>query len=192
MRACSSVSSDRPSQEWYPRHVRARGSRPSFPAHLSAVRRRRQSQRAKHGRNDAAAALDQLYATLDWSDLLADAVYLDRSDAHAVQQLADKIRAAGHVTVEDLQSCVEIFLVDDDMILKVRDTVSVARCKLLPRGCALMTRAVRLNMASCARASPVRAAHVRARFICTRRTFALVCPPGMWCVQQARPRQNLL
>ena len=36
-------------------------------------RRRRQSQRAKHGRNDAAAALDQLCAT-DWSDLLADAV----------------------------------------------------------------------------------------------------------------------
>ena len=156
--------------------------------------RRRQSQRAKPGRNDAAAALDQLYAT-DWSDLLADADYLDRSDAHAVQQLADKIRSAGHVTAEDVKSCVENFRVDDDMILKVRDVVSFARHKLLPRGCALMTPRGRAGrLAACARARAVarcasredvpavrlhsrafhvRAAHVRARFMCTRRTFAL-------------------
>ncbi len=56
----------------------------------SAVSLRRITGR---GRNDVTAALDELYAT-DWSDLLADAEYLDRSDAHAVQQLADKIRAA--------------------------------------------------------------------------------------------------
>ena len=68
-------------------------------------RRRRQSQRAKHGRNDAAAALDQLYAT-DWSDLLTEAEYLNRSDEHAVQQLPGKIRAAGHVTAEDVKSCI--------------------------------------------------------------------------------------
>ena len=101
-------------------------------------RRRRQSQCAKHGRNDAAAALDQLYAT-DWSDLLAaEAEYLNRSDEHAVQQLPDKIRAAGHVTAEDVKSCVEKFRVDDYMILKVRDIVSVARRNLLPRGRALL------------------------------------------------------
>jgi hypothetical protein len=46
-----------------------------------------------------------------------------------VQQLADKIRAAGHVTAEDVQSCVENFRVDDAMILKVRDIASVARRK---------------------------------------------------------------
>ena len=40
---------------------------------------------------------------------------------------------------EDVQSCVENFRVDDAMILKVRDTVSVARRKLLPRGFPLMT-----------------------------------------------------
>ena len=74
--------------------------------------------------------------------MLADAEYLDRSDEHAVQQLADKIRAAGHVTAEGVQSCVDFFRVDDDMILKVRDIVSVARRKLLPRGCALMTPCV--------------------------------------------------
>ncbi len=89
------------------------------------IDRRRQSQRAKHGRNDAAAALDLLYGT-DWSDFSADAEYLDRSNKQAGQQLADKIRAAGHVTAE---SCVENFRVDDDMILKARDIVSVARRK---------------------------------------------------------------
>ena len=54
-----------------------------------------------------------LYAT-DWSDLLADAEYLDRSNEQAVQQLADKIRAAAHDTADDVQSCVENFRVDDD------------------------------------------------------------------------------
>jgi len=49
-----------------------------------------------HWRNDAAAALDLLDAA-DWSDFLADAEFLDRSNKPAVQQLADKIRAAGHV-----------------------------------------------------------------------------------------------
>jgi Tfp pilus assembly protein PilW len=39
----------------------------------------------------------------------------------AVQLLADKIRAAGHVTAEDVKSCVEDSRVDDNMILKVRD-----------------------------------------------------------------------
>ena len=56
-------------------------------------RRRRQSQRTRPGRNGnggAAAALDQLYAT-DWSDLLADAEFLNRYDQHAVDQLAAKI-----------------------------------------------------------------------------------------------------
>ena len=60
---------------------------------------------------------------------MADAEYLDRSNKQAVQQLADKIRAAGHVTAEDVQSCVENFRVDDDLILKVRDIVPVARRK---------------------------------------------------------------
>ena len=87
-------------------------------------RRRRHSQRANQGLNDVAAALDLHYGT-DWSDLLGDAEFLDRTDEHAVQQLADKIRAAGHVAAEDAQSCVEDFRVDDDMILKVRDSVSV-------------------------------------------------------------------
>ena len=98
------------------------------------IDRRRQSQPA---RNDAAAALAKLYAT-DWSDLLTEAEYLNRSDEHAVQQLPDKIRAAGHVTAEDVKSCVEKIRVDDDMILKVRDIVSVARRNLLPRGRALL------------------------------------------------------
>jgi hypothetical protein len=62
----------------------------------------------------------------DWS---ADAEYLDHSNKQAVQQLADKIRAAGHVTAEDVLSRVCNFRVDDDMILKVRDIVSVARRK---------------------------------------------------------------
>ena len=146
-----------------------------------------------------------------------------------MQQLADKIRAAGHVTAEDVQSCVENFRVDDDaLILKVRDTVSVARRKLLPRGFALMTPRVvvpaacalllpaqmiaawlsaydaasrtprvvvpavwlhalthpmcELRCASCARS---RSLHVHAPGVRAR-------PPGMWCVQQARPRQKLL
>ena len=54
------------------------------------------TQSANHWRNDAAAALDLLDAA-DWSDFLADAEFLDRSNKPAVQQLADKIRAAGHV-----------------------------------------------------------------------------------------------
>ncbi len=67
--------------------------------------------------------------------MLADAEYLDRSDEHAVQQLADKIRAAGHVTAEDVQSCVENFRVDDDMILKVRAVWLHARahCRVVMR-----------------------------------------------------------
>ncbi len=71
--------------------------------------------------------------------MLADAEYLDRSNKQAVQQQVDKIRAAGHVTAEDVQSCVKIVRVDDDMILKVRDIVSVARRKCVPRGCARVT-----------------------------------------------------
>ncbi len=51
-----------------------------------------------------------------------------------------------------------------------------------PSGC----MRARVPCASCG----VQAAHVRARFTCTRRTFALVCPPGMRCVQQARPPQK--
>ena len=153
-------------------------------------RRRRHSQRANQGHNDVAAALDLLYST-DWSDLLGDAEFLDRTDEHAVQQLADKIRAAGHVTAEDAQSCVEDFRVDDDMILKVRDSVSVARRKLLQRGCALMTRRMPVPAVGL-HARSVQAAYVRARYMCTRRTFALLFPPGMWCVQHARPRQNVL
>jgi hypothetical protein len=54
------------------------------------------TQSANHWRNDAAAALDLLDAA-DWSDFLADAEFFDRSNKPAVQQLADKIRAAGHV-----------------------------------------------------------------------------------------------
>ncbi len=49
--------------------------------------------------------LTSVYDT-HWS---AKAENLDRTDEYAVQQLADKIRAAGHVTAEDVQSCVEIF-----------------------------------------------------------------------------------
>jgi hypothetical protein len=154
------------------------------------IDRRRQSQCAQPARNHAAAALAQLYA-MDWSNLLAEADCLDPSDQRAVQLLADKIRAAGHVTAEDVQSCIEDFRVDDNMILKVRDIVSVARRKLLPRGCARMTSrgragrlaaCARIPCASCARSRSfhVHASHVRAH------------PPGMWCVQQARPRQNLL
>ena len=86
------------------------------------------TQSANHWRNDAAAALDLLDAA-DWSDFLADAEFLDRSNKPAVQQLADKIRAAGHVTAEYVQSCVENVRVDDDLILKVRDIVPVARRK---------------------------------------------------------------
>ena len=71
-------------------------------------RRRRLSQCDNAAHNAAAAALAQLYA-MDWSNLLAEAEYLDRSDQHAVQLLADKIRAAGQVTAEDVQSCVEDF-----------------------------------------------------------------------------------
>ncbi len=135
-----------------------------------------------------------------------------------LQQLADKIRAAGHVAAEDVQSCVENFRVDDDVILKVRGIVSVARRKFVPRGCALMTPRVALpavwlharapgwwlcawggragRLAACARipcaSCGVQGAHVRARYICMRRTFALLFPAGLWCVQQARPRQSLL
>jgi hypothetical protein len=154
------------------------------------IDRRRHSQRASQGLNDVGAALDLHYGT-DWSDLLGDAEFLDRTDELAVQQLADKIRAAGHVTAEDAQSCVEDFRVDDDMILKVRDSVSVARRKLLQRGCALITRRMPVP-AVWLHARSVQAAYVRARYMCTRRTFALLFPPGMWCVQQARPRQNVL
>ena len=114
--------------------VEALGGIRSAAYERSRIDRRRQSQRANHGHNDA---VDQLYAT-DWSDLLAEAEYINRSDEHAVPQLPDKIRAAGHVTAEDVKSCVEKFRVDDDMILNVRDIVSVARRKLLPRGCALL------------------------------------------------------
>jgi phage host-nuclease inhibitor protein Gam len=72
------------------------------------IDRRRQSQRAQPARNDAAAALAQLYAA-GWSNLLAEAECLDRSDQHDAQLLEDKIRAAGQVTAEDVQSCVEDF-----------------------------------------------------------------------------------
>jgi hypothetical protein len=154
------------------------------------IDRRRLSQRAQPARNHAADALDLHYST-DWSDLLGDAEFLDRTDELAVQQLADKIRAAGHVTAEDAQSCVEDFRVDDDMILKVRDSVSVARRKLLQRGCALITRRMPVP-AVWLHARSVQAAYVRARYMCTRRTFALLFPPGMWCVQHARPPQNVL
>jgi hypothetical protein len=171
-----------------------RGIRSAVNLRKDTERRRRLSQCDNPARNHAAAALAQLYA-MDWSNLLAEAEYLDRSDQHAVQLLAEKIRAAGHVTAEDVQSCVEDFRLDDNMILKVREIVSVARRKLSPRGCALMTprgRAGRLAarararvLVRCARravvpavwpharAFHVRAAHVRARFMCTRRTFAL-------------------
>jgi hypothetical protein len=83
------------------------------------------------------------------------------------------------ITAEDVQSCVENFRVDDDMILKVRDIVSVARRKLVPRGCALMTPRVAVSavwvpawlcawggragrLAACARAFHVRASYARA------------------------------
>ena len=104
-----------------------------------------------------------------------------------MQQLTDKIRAAGHVTAEDMQSCVENFRVDNAMILKVRDAVSVARRKLLPRGFALMTPRVvvpavwlparahpmcELRCASCARS---RSLHVHAPRVRAR-------PPGT-CLQ---------
>ena len=117
------------------------GIRSAVSLRRNTDRRRRQSQCTRPGRNGnggAAAALDQLYAA-DWSDLLADAEFLNRSDQHAVDQLEAKIRAAGFVTAEDVQSCLESFRVDDDMNLKVRDTVSVARRKILPRFCALIT-----------------------------------------------------
>jgi hypothetical protein len=52
---------------------------------------------------------------------VAEAEHLDRSNQHVMQLLADKIRAAGHVTAEDVKSCVEDFRVYDNMILKVRD-----------------------------------------------------------------------
>ena len=184
------------------------GIRSAVDLRRKTDRRRRQSQRAKHGRNDAAAALDQLYAT-DWSDLLTEAEYLNRSDEHAVQQLPDKIRAAGHVTAEDVKSCVEIFRVDDDMILKVRDIVFVARRKLLPRGCALMTREWSCRPSGCMRCArrvvvPAIWLHarapawlcdalaarscwpsgcIRAHPMCELRTFALVS-----CARVARSR----
>ena len=177
------------------------------------IDKRRLSQSAQPAHNAAAAALAQLYA-MDWSNLLAEAECLDPSDPHAVQMLADKIRAAGHVTAEDVQSCVEDFRLDDNMILKVRDRYRF-RCpaqiiaawlcaydaarscrpsgctRAHPRACAMRSPRVRAGrLAACARipcASCVRsrsfhvhASHVRAR------------PPGMWCVQQARPGQNLL
>ena len=177
------------------------------------IDKRRLSQSAQPAHNAAAAALAQLYA-MDWSNLLAEAECLDPSDPHAVQMLADKIRAAGHVTAEDVQSCVEDFRLDDNMILKVRDRYRF-RCpaqiiaawlcaydaarscrpsgctRARPRACAMRSprgrarrpaACARIPCASCARSRSfhVHASHVRAR------------PPGMWCVQQAKPRQNLL
>jgi hypothetical protein len=71
--------------------------------------------------------------TAHWSDLMGDAEFLDRTDEHAVQQLADKIRAAGRhsgARAVHVQSCVEIFRADDDMILKVRDIASVAQAQI--------------------------------------------------------------
>ena len=107
------------------------------------------------------------------------AEFIDRTDEHAVQQLADKIRAAGHVAAEDAQSCVEDFRVDDDMILKVRDSVSVARRKVLQRGCALMTRRM---------AVPAVWLHARARAaVCKLRTCARVT-----CARAARSRSSSL
>jgi hypothetical protein len=143
------------------------------------IDRRRQSQRAEPGGNDAAAALDQLYAA-DWSDLLADAEFLNRSDQDAVEQLEAKIRAAGFVTAEDVQSCVESFRVDDDMTLKVCDTVSVARRKILPRFCALITpRVVVPAVCVHARAHPMCelpvCLHARAHSVCE-----------LWCATSAR------
>ena len=190
-----------------------RGIRSAVNLRKDTERRRRLSQCDNPARNHAAAALVQLYA-MDWSNLLAEAECLDPSDPHAVQMLADKIRAAGHVTAEDVQSCVEDFRLDDNMILKVRDRYRF-RCpaqiiaawlcaydaarscrpsgctRARPRACAMRSprgRAgrpaafARIPCASCARSRSfhVHASHVRAR------------PPGMWCVQQARPRQNLL
>ena len=191
-----------------------RGIRSAVNLRKDTERRRRLSQCDNPARNHAAAALAQLYA-MDWSNLLAEAEYLDRrSDQHAVQLLAEKIRAAGHVTAEDVQSCVEDFRLDDNMILKVRDRYRF-RCpaqiiaawlcaydaarscrpsgctRARPRACAMrsprgragrLAACARIPCASCARSRSfhVHASHVRAR------------PPGMWCVQQARPRQNLL
>ena len=104
-----------------------------------------------------------------------------------------------------MQSCVENFRVDDAMILKVRDTVTVTRRKLLPRGFALMTPRVVVpaacalllpaqmiaawlsaydaarggarRLAACANASHVRAA------VCELRTFALAS-----CARAGRSR----
>ena len=190
-----------------------RGIRSAVNLRKDTERRRRLSQCDNPARNHAAAALAQLYG-MDWSNLLAEAECLDPSDPHAVQMLADKIRAAGHVTAEDVQSCVEDFRLDDNMILKVRDRYRF-RCpaqiiaawlcaydaarscrpsgctRARPRACAMrsprgragrLAACARIPCASCARSRSfhVHASHVRAR------------PPGMWCVQQARPRQNLL
>ena len=190
-----------------------RGIRSAVNLRKDTERRRRLSQCDNPARNHAAAALAQLYA-MDWSNLLAEAECLDPSDPHAVQMLADKIRAAGHVTAEDVQSCVEDFRLDDNMILPVRDRYRF-RCpaqiiaawlcaydaarscrpsgctRARPRACAMrsprgrpgrLAACARIPCASCARSRSfhVHASHVRAR------------PPGMWCVQQARPRQNLL
>ena len=204
------------------------------------IDKRRLSQSAQPAHNAAAAALVQLYA-MDWSNLLAEAECLDPSDPHAVQMLADKIRAAGHVTAEDVQSCVEDFRLDDNMVLKVRDRYRF-RCpaqiiaawlcaydaarSCRPSGC---TRARARVLVRCARRVDVpavrlhaRAFHVRSSRACAMRSprgrpgrlaacARIPCascarsrsfhvhashvrarPPGMWCVQQARPRQNLL
>ena len=118
-----------------------------------------------------------------------------------MQPLADKICIAA----EDVQSCVENFRVDDAMILKVRDTVTVARRKLLPRGFALMTPRV-VVLAACALLLPAQmiaawlsaydaargrarrlaacahASHVRAA-VCELRTFAIAS-----CARAARSR----
>ena len=69
-----------------------------------------------------------------------------------------------------MQSCVENFRVDDAMILKVRDTVSVARRKLLPRGFALMTPRV-VVPAACALLLP-------AQMIAAWLSRAWSCPPS--------------
>ncbi len=57
----------------------------------------RHKDEIRQGLNDAAAALDLPYGT-DWSYLMGVAEFIDRTDEHAVQQLADKIR----VTAEDV------------------------------------------------------------------------------------------
>jgi hypothetical protein len=44
----------------------------------------RHKDEIRQGLNNAAAALDLHYGT-DWSDLMGDAEFLDRTDEHAVQ-----------------------------------------------------------------------------------------------------------